>query len=173
MNPARRGIPAEAGSRHARAAHRAHGQEVFLVRAAKIAYQTTMAHAEGWIEAYEALAEGSSPSAKLLETVRSNRNGIGETMLHWYAIEGEPAIVEKIIGLGFDVNTTNAFGRPPLFECVQLDRWNMVELLLAHGARTDIRDHIGEDVFIHLKDSGQHAKAKKLKELIRRQQLEW
>jgi ankyrin repeat protein len=132
-----------------------------------------MAHAEGWIEAYEALEEGRSLSAGLLHTVRSNRNGLGETMLHWYAIEGAPVIVEKIIGLGFDVNTTNAFGRPPLFECVQINRWDMVELLLAHGARTDIRDRNGEYIFTHLKNARHHAKARKLADLIRRQRMKY
>jgi ankyrin repeat protein len=124
-----------------------------------------MAHAEGWIEAYEALEKGRSISGDLLSTVLANRNGLGESMLHWYAIEGDTTVLEKIIALGFDVNATNKFGRTPLFECVEIERWEIVELLLATGARTDIRDQNDEDVFVYLEESGDHEKSKKLKEL--------
>ncbi|MGJ8644736.1 MAG: ankyrin repeat domain-containing protein [Luteolibacter sp.] len=125
-----------------------------------------MAHAEGWIEAYEALAEDRTLSDKLLSTVRANRNNLGESMLHWYAIEGDLTVVEKIIGLGFDVNATNKFGRTPLFECVEIDRWEIAELLLANGARTDIRDQNDEDVFVYLEENGGQEKSKKLREFI-------
>lgn len=130
--------------------------------------QKSMAHAEGWIEAYVALEEGRSLPPSLLKTVLGNRNRLGETMLQWYAIEGEPSVVKKIIGLGFDVNTTNKFGRTPFFECVTINRWEMAELLLAHGARTDIRDQIGEDVFSHLESDNLSAKARRLRELVNR-----
>jgi len=127
-----------------------------------------MAHAEGWIEAYEALEEGRPLSGDMLATVLENRNGLGESMLHWYAIEGDPTVLEKIIGLGFDVNATNKFGRTPLFECAEIERWDIVELLLTNGARTDIRDQNEEDVFVYLEESGDHEKSKKLKELTSR-----
>jgi ankyrin repeat protein len=126
-----------------------------------------MAHAEGWIEAYELLDEGSSLPRTLLNQVLTNRNGLGESMLHWYAIEGDVDVVEKIIALGFDVDTTNSFGRTPLFECVTIDRWDIVEILLAHGARADIKDQNDEDVFDYLEDGGRTAQVKKLKELTR------
>lgn len=127
-----------------------------------------MAHAEGWIEAYEALEDNRSLPAELLSVVLANRNGLGESMLHWYAIEGDPAVIAKIIGIGFDVNATNEFGRTPLFECVMIDRWEVVELLLAHGARTDIRDQNDEDVFACLDEGGEQEKARKLHELTSR-----
>jgi ankyrin repeat protein len=127
-----------------------------------------MAHAEGWTEAYDALDEGRSLSADLLSTVLKNRNGLGESMLHRYAIEGEPAVIEKIIGIGFDVNATNKFGRTPLFECVMIERWEVAELLLNHGARTDIRDQNDEDVFAYFDEGGEHEKAQQLKELTSR-----
>ncbi|MBN8456236.1 MAG: ankyrin repeat domain-containing protein [Verrucomicrobia bacterium] len=127
-----------------------------------------MAHAEGWIEAYEALEAGRTLPADLLSAVLANRNGLGESMLHWYAIEGEPAVLEKIIGLGFDVNATNDFGRTALFECVVIDRWEAAELLLTHRARTDIRDQNDEDVLAYLDEDGRQEKARKLQELTRR-----
>lgn len=124
-----------------------------------------MAHAEGWIEAYEALEEGRTLPADLLSKVLAIRNGVGESMLHWYAIEGELAVIEKIIGLGFDVNATNEFGRTPLFECVMIERWEVVELLLAHGARTDLRDQNDEDVFAYLDAGDGQDGARKIREL--------
>jgi ankyrin repeat protein len=127
-----------------------------------------MAHAEGWIEAYDDLEEGRTLPADLLSAVLVNRNGLGESMLHWYAIEGEPEVIEKVIGLGFDVNATNKFGRTPLFECVLIDRWEVADLLLIHGARTDIRDQNDEDVFVYLAESGEQEKAQKLQELTSR-----
>jgi ankyrin repeat protein len=127
-----------------------------------------MAHAEGWIEAYDVLEEGRTLPADLLSAVLVNRNGLGESMLHWYAIEGGPEVIERIIGLGFDVNTTNTFGRTPLFECVLIDRWEVAELLLTHGARTDIRDQNDEDVFAYLDEGGEQEKAQKLQELTSR-----
>ncbi len=124
-----------------------------------------MAHTEGWIDAYGALEEGREMSPALLDTVLSNRNGIGETMLHWYAIEGSPEILRKIIALGFDVNTVNKFGATPLCECARIGRWEIVEMLLAHGARTNIRDHNGEDVFDVLEQAGERKSLRKLKDL--------
>lgn len=127
-----------------------------------------MAHAEGWIEAYQLLEEGACLPPGLLKTVLTNRNGLGETMLHWYVIEGEPAVVEKIIALGFDVNTTNKFGRTPLSECVAINRWEIAEALLMHGARTDIRDANGYDIFAILEYADDHAKLRRLRQLISR-----
>jgi CBS-domain-containing membrane protein len=60
---------------------------------------------------------------------------------------------------------------PPLGR-VQINRRDMVELLLAHGAHTDIRDQNGEDVFTLLKAARLHAKARKLQDLVRRHQME-
>lgn len=126
-----------------------------------------MAHAEGWIEAYELLEEGKGLPNDLRKLVLSNRNGFGETMLHWYAIEGEPLVVDQLIGLGFDVNTTNSAKRTPLFECVTINRWEMAELLLKNGARTDLKDQNGEDVFEFLEFNVDEAKATKLRDLVK------
>lgn len=126
-----------------------------------------MANAEGWIVAYECLEEGRLIPDELKRKVLGNRNGMGETMLHWYAIEGSLKVVEQIIDLGFNVNTTNRFGQTPLFESVQIDRWDIVELLLRRGADTSIKDKIEEDIFEHLEFAEEHAKAERLRELAR------
>jgi ankyrin repeat protein len=127
-----------------------------------------MAHAEGWIAAYDLLEQGKELPAALRQLVLSNRNGTDETMLHWYAIEGEARVLEKIVALGFEVDTVNRFGRTPLFECVTIGRWEIVELLLAHGARTDVKDQNGEDVFDYLEDMGRSRCLRKLRDLVAR-----
>ena len=125
-----------------------------------------MAHEEGWIEVYGLLEEGKPIPSSLLSTVLSSRSGLGETMLHWYAIEGDPDVLEKIIGLGFEVNTTNKFGQTPLFESAIIERWDNVEILLRHGADVSIRNKYDETVFDYLEDKLESIK--KLKELTSR-----
>lgn len=122
-----------------------------------------MAHAEGWTEVYGLLEEGKPIPRELFSTVISNRSGLGETMLHWYAIEGDPDVLEKIIGLGFEVNTTNEFGQTPLFESAIIGRWDNVEVLLKHGADVSIRNKNDETIFDYLEEKPESIR--KLKEL--------
>jgi len=66
------------------------------------------------------------------------------------------------------VNATNKLGRTPLFECMLIDRWNVAELLLTHGARTDTQGRNDEDVFANLDGGGEFEKAQRLQELASR-----
>ena len=106
-----------------------------------------MPHSEGWIETYGLLEEGKPIPDELLSKVLSNRSKLDETMLHWYSLEGASDILEKIIGLGFDVNTTNKFGQTPLFESAIIGRWDNVAILLRHGADVTIHNKYGESIF--------------------------
>lgn len=126
-----------------------------------------MAHADGWIAVYELIEDGKEVPEELKAKVLSNRNGTGETMLHWYTIEGETHVVQQIIELGFDVNTTNKFGNTPLFECAEIEQWEMVELLLRNGADPTIKDQEGDDIFEHLEYYGKEEQLRKLQELTR------
>ena len=128
--------------------------------------QKIMAHEDGWIEAYELLENGHKISDALFSQISHNRSGLGETMLHWYAIEGDPEVLERIIALGFDVDTTNNFKRTPLFESAQTNRWDNVEVLLRNGADPNIRDENGESVEECLE--GQPQALQKLQELTSR-----
>jgi ankyrin repeat protein len=110
-----------------------------------------MAHQEGWIELYTDLENGCKPNPKLVKKCLGSRTGIGETMLHWYAIEGEPSVLEKLIDLGFDVNVQNDFGNTPVMEASLVDKWDNVKVLLAHGANLFIQNQNGEDYFSYLR----------------------
>lgn len=109
-----------------------------------------MAHQTGWIELYETLEAGRTPPAELVAQCKTSRTGIGETMLHWYAIEGAPDVLRRLIGLGFGVNVQNTFGNTPIMECATIRRWDNARVLLDHGADLSIRNRYGDDFFDHL-----------------------
>lgn len=73
-----------------------------------------MAHQDGWIELYTAIEEGNEYSRESVELCKSSKTVNGETMLHWYAIEGVSDVLQQLIALGFDVNTQDIFGNTPI-----------------------------------------------------------
>ena len=111
-----------------------------------------MAHQDGWIELYGLIEEGKEYSQDLVDLCKSSRNGIGETMLHWYAIEGEPDVLQKLIDLGFNVNTQNDFGNTPIMECSQIGRWNNALILLENGVDLTIQNENKEDYKTYLEE---------------------
>ena len=124
-----------------------------------------MAHAEGWIEAYSILENNKKMPNDLKQKIMNNKSGLGETMLHWYCIEGSPAIIQKIIDLGFDVNTQNKFKETPILDCIKIDRWEIVKLLLDNNASLDIKNRYGENVWEQLEDEYQEERIEKLKKI--------
>ncbi|WP_353671696.1 ankyrin repeat domain-containing protein [Synechocystis sp. LKSZ1] len=113
-----------------------------------------MAQQPDWITLYERLAQGQSPDDALVQACLNSRNGLGETMLHWYAIEGESFVLERIVSLGFDVNTQNIFGNTPIMEAALIGRWDNVKVLQNHGARLDICNQEGQDYWAYLEEFG-------------------
>lgn len=61
-----------------------------------------------------------------------------ETVLHFLAVEGFTQAVSLLIELGFDVNAINEFGNSVLIEVISIRHYEIVEILLKAGARTDI-----------------------------------
>ncbi|MBE7498668.1 MAG: ankyrin repeat domain-containing protein [Verrucomicrobiaceae bacterium] len=72
------------------------------------------------------------------------RSGLGETLLHWSAIEYREDIVKALLDLGASVDPTNHFGSTPFAEAAQLRNENMCRLLLKHGAAIDPVNQNGE-----------------------------
>ena len=99
-----------------------------------------MAHQAGWIELYGAIASGTEYNLESIELCKSSKTKTGETMLHWYAIEGEPYVLQQLIALGFDVNTQSDFGNTPVMDCSVVKRWDNALILLEHGADLTIRN---------------------------------
>jgi ankyrin repeat protein len=106
-----------------------------------------MAHQPGWIELYEILEADGKPSQELVDVCKTSRTGLGETMLHWYAIEGEPNVLEKLIDLGFSINVQNDFGRTPITECSLIGRWDNAQVLLDRGVDLSLTDEDGLNYF--------------------------
>ncbi len=85
-----------------------------------------------------------------LEQIRADRSllkvrsGLGETLLHWFAVEDREDIVKKLLELGADVDPTNHFGSTPFAEAAQLRNERMCSLLLEHDALIDTVDQNGE-----------------------------
>ena len=125
-----------------------------------------MAHQEGCVEANKLLEDGGEIPSGLLNTIRNIKNALEETFLHWYVLEGEAKVVEKIIMLGFDVNTQNKFGNTPLMECALIDKWDMVELLLKNGADPEIKNRDNENAIESLSKNYSKIKAAKLSQMI-------
>jgi ankyrin repeat protein len=69
------------------------------------------------------------------------RNGIGETVLHYIAVENGLKEVAWLIAHGADVNTKNDFEETPLIEAATLDHYKMCQLLLEHGANALMKDN--------------------------------
>ena len=113
-----------------------------------------MAQQPAWITLYEHLAQGQSPDDKLVQECLRSRNGLGETLLHWHAIEGESFVLERILSLGFEVNTQNIFGNTPIMEAALIGRWDNVQVLRDHGARLDICNQEGQDYWAYLAEFG-------------------
>ena len=113
-----------------------------------------MAQLVAWIQLYDLLALGQPPADDLVQECLNSRNGLGETMLHWYAIEGESFVLERILSLGFEVNTQNIFGNTPIMEAALIGRWDNVKVLQNHGARLDICNQEGQDYWAYLAEFG-------------------
>lgn len=94
-----------------------------------------MAHAPGWIELYELLAADRQPPSALVAQCLGNHNDVGETMLHWYALEGTPEVLQKLIDLGFPVDATSHPEDVPIVSAALIGNWDNVRVLRRAGAR--------------------------------------
>ncbi len=93
-----------------------------------------VAHAPGWIELYRILEAGRQPPAPLVAQCLGNRNGVGETMLHWYAIEGSADVLQQLVDLGFPIDAVHPED-VPILSAARVGNWDNVRVLRRAGAR--------------------------------------
>ena len=62
------------------------------------------------------------------------RTGLGETALHYLAIENYGNAVQLLIDLGADVDVKNKFGASALQEAIQVEAKESIEVLVRAGA---------------------------------------
>lgn len=65
------------------------------------------------------------------------RTGLGETALHYLAVEDYDEAVQLLIDLGAEVNVVNKFGHSPLAEATLIKNQRTIEVLRSAGARND------------------------------------
>ena len=72
------------------------------------------------------------------------RNSIGETVMHWLAVENQIAAVTALLDLGAEVDPVNDFDSTPLLECVTLENAELVALFIVRGASVSHVNHVGQ-----------------------------
>jgi ankyrin repeat protein len=109
-----------------------------------------------WYQFRDALEEGDfSAAAALLEAdpdLLDARNGIGETVLHFLAIENHQAALQWLADRGAELNPENNFGTPLLFEVGLIDNRDVFLWLVQHGADVRRKNRDGQSVLEYLSD---------------------
>src|SRR5688500_9583362 len=78
----------------------------------------------------------------------NERTGLGETVLHYLAVENQLAAVKALLEeKGADINTLNDFGNSPLFEATALGYVELVKYLLSKGAKLNLPNQ--QDPILH------------------------
>jgi hypothetical protein len=79
------------------------------------------------------------------------RNGIGETVLHFLAVENDREGVEWLYYRGFSVNTQTRFGEPMVFEVAALGHKELLLWLADHGADFFVVDRKNRNIIEFLR----------------------
>jgi ankyrin repeat protein len=93
----------------------------------------------------DASVEDRATAERLLveyPALRDARYLHGETILHFLAVEDYREAVEYLAAHGFDVNSRNEFGAPPLIDVVTLGNYELAKLLLELGAPPNIESKV-------------------------------
>lgn len=81
-------------------------------------------------------------------------NGLGETVLHFLAVENDADGVSWLYAKGAGLNTKNTFGTPVLFEVASLGYKDLFKWFLDKGADVNATDQDGQDVVLYLLEYG-------------------
>ncbi len=82
----------------------------------------------------------------------SLRDGLGETVLHFLAVENDGDGVSWLHAQGFDLDTKNDFGTPVVFEVAQLGYKELILWFLAQGVNIEARNRSGQNVIEALRE---------------------
>jgi len=122
-----------------------------------------------WIELRDLVAGKKFQEAATLLShkppLRTAVNGLGETVLHYQAVENDQEGVSWLASHGFDINTRNEFGTPVVFEVAQLDYRDLLRWFISSGADLESRNGRGMSIKEHVLDFGHEDIAKHLESL--------
>ncbi|MEK6668894.1 MAG: ankyrin repeat domain-containing protein [Pseudomonadota bacterium] len=91
-------------------------------------------------------------------------NSIGETVLHFLAVENVAEGVAWLHARGAELDVKNKFGTPALFEVASLGYIELFTWFLKHGANVHARDADEQDIVQHLLEQGNAAMAEWVRE---------
>ena len=77
-------------------------------------------------------------------------SGLGETALHYLAVENDLEGVAWLHAKGSSLDTTNVFGTPVIFEVAQLEYKELYSWFVANGANVRAHDKEGKDIIEYL-----------------------
>lgn len=107
-----------------------------------------------WYELRDAVGRRDFADAeKLLSAepgLTDRRNGIGETVLHYVAVEGDMEGVAWLHAHGFDLDTANKFGTPLAFEVALTKNRDLLKWLHAQGANFEALNADGDNISEYL-----------------------
>jgi len=95
-------------------------------------------------------------------SLRSAVDGMGETVLHYLAVENDQQGVSWLASQGFDINTRNEFGTPVVFEVAQLDYRDLLQWFISNGADLKCRDGEEKNIKEYVLEFGHEDIAKHL-----------
>jgi ankyrin repeat protein len=109
-----------------------------------------MPRSPAWNELRALVAERKFEEASALigrePSLRFAVNGLGETVLHYLAVENDQEGVAWLFSQGFDINTRNEFGTPVVFEVAQLDYRDLLRWFISNGADLKCQDRGGKNI---------------------------
>jgi ankyrin repeat protein len=77
-------------------------------------------------------------------------SSLGETALHFLAVEDDQASVSWLCARGADLNTRNIFGTPVVFEVAQLEYKELFSWFVEHGVDLRVRNSDDQDLVEYL-----------------------
>ena len=80
------------------------------------------------------------------------RDGLGETVLHFLAVENDVEGVAWLHDRGFDLDTKNKCGTPVIFEVAQLGYKDLILWFAQRGVNFLALDRDGQDILSNLRE---------------------
>lgn len=92
----------------------------------------------------------------------ARRGPLGETLLHYFAVEYQPELVRALAASGAEVDVENEFGKTPLMEAGMLENLEMMTLLLELGAKVNHQSSSDQSTALHIAVEFDKSKAYRL-----------